>query len=217
MAFGDIWTLGEYCGEASKCIRPFGSLAEQEMKPGQIVLCLLWYNNAFRRPKMNSIIRDYEKTVVKEEGEVPDIRPGDIVRVHISFFEGRGDHVPLKKIHRIAAKGKIQRGEVKVERTQVFEGTVIAVRGAGARKKITVRKISSGIGVEKTWFVHSRKISKIEVVRRSEVRRAKLYYLRHRIGKATRLKEKLERPTKTKRKEESEIASSPSQKKERNS
>lgn len=139
---------------------------------------------------MNLLIKEYEKTAEKEEGKVPVIHPGDIVRVHINYYEGKLEHVPLKKIHRIAMKGKIARGDAKVERVQVFEGTVIAVRGSGLRQKITVRKISSGIGVEKTWFVHSPKISKIEVVRQSSVRRAKLYYLRERVGKARRLKEK---------------------------
>lgn len=137
---------------------------------------------------MEQIIREYEKTLPGKP-EV-DIHPGDLVRVHVNIIEGGKEHVPLKKIHRIAAKGKGAEAPQKVERVQVFEGTVIALRGDGMRKKITVRKISSGIGVEKTWFVNSPTIAKIEVVRRSVVRRAKLYYLRDRVGKATRLKEK---------------------------
>jgi len=136
-------------------------------------------------------ITQYEKIMLKGPEEVPDLRPGDTVRVHINFYETpRGVAAEgTKKIHRIAAKGKMQRGEIRVERVQVFEGTVLSVTGTGSRAKFTVRKIASGVGVEKTWFVHSRKISKIEVVRRARVRRAKLNYLRQRVGKATRLKE----------------------------
>jgi large subunit ribosomal protein L19 len=139
---------------------------------------------------MQSIIREYESGLLKAEGEVPEIKPGDTVRLHINIYEGVTDHVAgLKKIHRIAAKGK-ERRDTKVERVQVFEGTVISLKGRGLRQKITVRKLASGIGVEKTYFVHSRKVARIEVVRRAKVRRAKLYYLRDRVGKATRLKEK---------------------------
>lgn len=136
------------------------------------------------------LIGEYEKIMLKEPAELPDLKPGDTVRVHINFYEEKkGEAVGTKKIHRIAAKGKIDRGEVKVERVQVFQGTVLSVTGDGSRAKFTVRKISSGVGVEKTWFLHSRKISKIEVVRRAKTRRAKLNYLRDRVGKATRLKE----------------------------
>jgi len=139
---------------------------------------------------MRQEITDYERTLLKEPGEVPEIHPGDTVRVHINFYAGARETVPAKKIHRIAAKGKQQRGEVKVERVQVFEGTVISLKGSGTRQKLKVRKLSAGVGVENTWFVHSRKVSKIEVVRRAKVRRSKLYYLRDRVGKGTRLREK---------------------------
>lgn len=138
------------------------------------------------------VVAEYEKIMLKEPDTVPDIQPGDTVRVHINFYESPKDVAVAgpKKIHRIAAKGKISRGEVKVERVQVFEGTVIGMKGSGSRKKLTVRKIASGVGVEKTWFIHSRKISKIEVIRHAKVRRAKLGFLRDRVGKATRLKER---------------------------
>jgi len=139
---------------------------------------------------MRQEIHDYERTLLKAPAEVPEIHPGDTVRVHINFYAGASESVPVKKIHRIAAKGKQQRGEVKVERVQVFEGTVLSIKGSGTRRKLTVRKVSGGVGVEKTWFVHSRKLSRIEVVRRAKVRRAKLYYLRNRVGKGTRLEEK---------------------------
>lgn len=133
-------------------------------------------------------IKVYEETLLKDD--LPDIKPGDIVRVHVNIYESApGSALGLKKIHRIAAKGK-ERKDVAVERVQVFEGTVIRIRGKGLSKTLTVRKLSGGIGVEKTWFLHSRKVSKIEVLRHSKVRRSKLYYLRDRVGKAAFLKER---------------------------
>ena len=139
---------------------------------------------------MQKIIKQYENGLLKAEGEVPEIRPGDTVRLSINIYEGGSDHIAgLKKIHRIAAKGK-ERRDTKVERVQVFEGVVISLKGKGLRQKLTVRKLASGVGVEKTYFVHSRKLARIEVIRHAKVRRAKLYYLRDRVGKATRLKEK---------------------------
>lgn len=139
---------------------------------------------------MQELIRQYEKTYLKPEGEVPELKPGDTVRVSINLYEGGSDHLAgLKKIHRIAAKGK-KKDETKVERVQVYEGVVISLKGSGSRRKFTVRKLSNGVGVEKTFFLNSHKIKKIEVIRRAKVRRAKLYFLRDRIGKATRLKEK---------------------------
>ncbi len=99
--------------------------------------------------------------------DVPDFGPGDTVRVHVRVVEG----------------GR--------ERVQVFEGVVIGRGGAGLRESFTVRKISFGVGVERIFPVHAPIIQKIEVVRRGDVRRAKLYYLRDRVGsKATRIKEK---------------------------
>lgn len=133
-------------------------------------------------------IKVYEETLLKDD--LPEIKPGDIVRVHVNIYdEAPGAAAGQKKIHRIAAKGK-DRKDVVVERVQIFEGTVIRIRGKGLSKTVTVRKLSSGIGVEKTWFVHSRKVSKIQIMRHSKVRRSKLYFLRDRIGKATTLKEK---------------------------
>lgn len=98
--------------------------------------------------------------------DVPEFGPGDTVRVHVRVVEG----------------GR--------ERVQVFEGVVIARKGGGVRETFTVRKISFGVGVERIFPVHAPIISRIEVVRRGDVRRAKLYYLRDRVGKATRIKEK---------------------------
>jgi len=98
--------------------------------------------------------------------DIPDFGPGDTVRVDVRVIEG----------------GR--------ERTQAFEGVVIARKGGGIRETFTVRKISFGVGVERIFPVHAPIIQKIEVLRRGDVRRAKLYYLRDRVGKATRIKEK---------------------------
>jgi large subunit ribosomal protein L19 len=139
---------------------------------------------------MQALISKYEEGLKKDAGEIPEISPGDTVRLHINIYEGGTDNIAgLKKIHRIAARGKKDRGKT-VERVQVFEGTVISIKGKGVRQKITVRKIANGVGVEKTYFVHSRKIAKIEVPRHAKVRRSKLYFLRSRSGKSTRLKER---------------------------
>jgi len=98
--------------------------------------------------------------------DIPDFSPGDTVRVDVRVIEG----------------GR--------ERTQAFEGVVIARKGGGIRETFTVRKISFGVGVERIFPVHAPIIQQIEVLRRGDVRRAKLYYLRDRVGKATRIKEK---------------------------
>ncbi len=98
--------------------------------------------------------------------DIPDFGPGDTVHVDVRVIEG----------------GR--------ERTQAFEGVVIARKGGGIRETFTVRKISFGVGVERIFPVHAPIIQKIEVLRRGDVRRAKLYYLRDRVGKATRIKEK---------------------------
>ena len=95
--------------------------------------------------------------------EVPALRPGETVRVHVKVVEG------------------------EKERTQVFEGIVIGMSGSGNRATFTVRKISYGVGVERIFPFHSPRIDKVEVVSRGRVRRAKLYYLRERSGKAARL------------------------------
>lgn len=98
--------------------------------------------------------------------DIPAFGPGDTVRVHV----------------RVAEAGR--------ERTQAFEGVVIARKGGGIRETFTVRKISFGVGVERIFPLHAPIIDHIEVVRRGDVRRAKLYYLRDRVGKATRIKER---------------------------
>lgn len=97
--------------------------------------------------------------------DLPEFGPGDTVRVHAKVIEGNK------------------------ERIQVFEGVVIARKHGGINETFTVRKISHGVGVERTFMLHSPRIDKIEVVRKGKVRRAKLYYLRKKIGKAARIKE----------------------------
>ncbi|MDW8106876.1 MAG: 50S ribosomal protein L19 [Armatimonadota bacterium] len=115
----------------------------------------------------HNVLQEIEKPYLKTD--LPDFRPGDTVRVHVRVVEG----------------GK--------ERIQVFEGVVIARRHRGIADTITVRKVSYGVGVERTFPVHSPMVAKIEVVRRGKVRRAKLYYLRNLSAKASRLEEDIDR------------------------
>jgi large subunit ribosomal protein L19 len=112
---------------------------------------------------MNDLIDSVERRHLRQ---LPDFRVGDRVRVHFQVIEGTR------------------------RRTQVFEGIVLKIQGPGARRTFTVRKLSFGVGVERTFPVHSPIIQKIEVVTRGDVRRAKLYYLRDRVGKAAKIKEK---------------------------
>ena len=117
--------------------------------------------------KMNPIITELEKEYT--DREMPEINPGDTVKVFVRIIEGNK------------------------ERTQAFEGTVIKKRGSLINKTITVRKVFQGIGVERVFAIYSPRIEKIQVLRRGDVRRSKLYYLRERSGKATRIREKMER------------------------
>ena len=111
------------------------------------------------------LIKELNKETL--QNEVPSVQIGDTVRVHVKVTAGSR------------------------ERIQVFEGTVIAKKHGGIEETITVRRISYGIGVEKVFPVHSPSIDTIEVVRNGDVRRAKLYYLRGRVGKGAKVKEKL--------------------------
>lgn len=111
--------------------------------------------------------------------DLPRLSPGDTVRVHVRVKETN-----VKE----EIKGKPK--ETERERVQVFEGIVIALRGSGARATMTVRKVSFSQGVERIFPLHARIIDKIEVVKQAHVRRAKLYYLRERKGKAGRMREK---------------------------
>ena len=112
---------------------------------------------------MNEIIKAIEEEQLKKE--VPVINVGDTVKVY----------------------GKIKEGNR--ERIQVFEGVVLKVQGGGSRATFTVRKTCNGVGVEKTWPVHSPNVEKVELVRKGKVRRAKLNYLRSRVGKKAKVKE----------------------------
>jgi large subunit ribosomal protein L19 len=114
----------------------------------------------------------------------PRLSPGDTVRVHVRVKETQ-----VKDDKAVGMKGKGVK-ETERERVQVFEGIVIGLRGSGSRATVTVRKISFGHGVERIFPLNARTIEKIEVVRQAKVRRAKLYYLRDRKGKAGRMKEK---------------------------
>ena len=111
-------------------------------------------------------IRAIERQQIRED--IPQVRVGDNVKVHYRIKEGDR------------------------ERVQVFQGDVIRMSGGSSRETFTVRKISFGVGVERTFPLHSPKIAKLDVVRHGDVRRAKLYYLRDRVGKAARIREKRE-------------------------
>lgn len=124
-----------------------------------------------RRFAMNvNIIREIEAEQLKKD--VPEFNVGDTVKVYAKVVEGTR------------------------ERLQMFEGTVLKRQGGGARETFTVRRISYGVGVERTWPLHSPRIDRIEVVRYGIVRRAKLNYLRDRIGKAAKVKEDINRRSK---------------------
>jgi large subunit ribosomal protein L19 len=112
---------------------------------------------------MQQLIQEITKEQLRSD--LPAFRPGDTVRVHVKVVEGTR------------------------ERIQIFEGVVIKRRGGGISETFTVRKVSYGVGVERTFPVHTPKIAKLEVIRRGKVRRAKLYYLRNLRGKKARIKE----------------------------
>ena len=105
---------------------------------------------------------------LSKRDDIPDFAPGDTLKVHVKVIEGNR------------------------QRTQLFEGVVVRRQGSGVRETFTVRKVSFGVGVERTFPLHTPIIEKIEVASRGDVRRAKLYYLRDRVGKAAKIKEKRE-------------------------
>ena len=115
----------------------------------------------------NPIIDELEKAYLGKE--LPEMNAGDTVKVFVKIVEGNK------------------------ERIQAFEGTIIKMHGSGLNKTITVRKVFQGIGVERVFAIYSPRIEKIQVLRKGDVRRAKLYYLRERSGKATRIREKMEK------------------------
>jgi large subunit ribosomal protein L19 len=114
---------------------------------------------------MSNLIQEITKAQLRQD--IPEFRPGDTLKVYVKVIEGTR------------------------ERIQLFEGVAIKRQGGGVSETFTVRKISYGVGVERTFPIHSPKIDKIEVARRGKVRRAKLYYLRNLRGKAARIKDVL--------------------------
>ena len=120
---------------------------------------------------MVNTIEAFETTHIKDETEIPDFRPGDTVEVNVKITEGTNT------------------------RLQAFTGVVIARHGAGLHETFVVRKVSFGVGIERRFPLHSPMIDSIKVVRRGHVRRAKLYYLRDRRGKAARIVERNENPS----------------------
>ncbi len=116
---------------------------------------------------MNPIINELEKAYLKNE--LPQLNTGDTVKVFVRIVEGNK------------------------ERLQAFEGTIIKQHGSGINKTITVRKVFQGVGVERVFLINSPRVERINVLRRGDVRRSKLYFLRERSGKATRIKEKIEK------------------------
>ena len=114
-----------------------------------------------------NLVESLERQMAKPNPNIPDIRVGDVVRVHIRIVEGER------------------------ERVQAFQGLVIAMSKGGVNRNFTVRRIAAhGVGVERTFLLHSPRIERVEVLRHSKVRRAKLYYLRERRGKSARLKQR---------------------------
>ncbi len=109
---------------------------------------------------------DILRTIEEEQfkTDLPDFRVGDTVKVNVKVVEGSR------------------------ERIQAFEGTVIKIQGSGIRRTFTVRRVSYGVAVERTFPIHSRRVDSVQIIRRGKVRRAKLYYLRNRVGKAARIK-----------------------------
>lgn len=114
---------------------------------------------------MADIIRELEKEQLRTD--LPKLEVGDLVRVFVKVVEGNN------------------------ERLQAFEGTIIKIQGGGIRRSFTVRRISYGVGVERTFPYHSPRIGRIEVIRHGRVRRAKLFYLRDRVGKAAKVRERI--------------------------
>jgi large subunit ribosomal protein L19 len=125
-----------------------------------------WKKAVFRGEDEMNLVQSLERQMAKPNENVPELQAGDIVKVHVRIVEGDR------------------------ERIQVFQGTIIRFRKGGANANFTVRRVAShGIGVERTFLLYSPRLDKVEVVRHSKVRRAQLYFLRDRRGKAARLKE----------------------------
>ena len=139
------------------------NIRRMNKRDGPLLQKVLRTSRNKRRKKMNEIIKNIEAAQLK--AEAPAFNVGDTVKVYGKSKEGNR------------------------ERIQIFEGIVIKKQGGSCRETFTVRKNSNGIGVEKTWPLHSPNVERVEVVRRGKVRRAKLNYLRDRVGKAAKVKE----------------------------
>lgn len=141
------------------------NIRRMNKRDGPLLQKVLRTSRNKRRKKMNEIIKNIEAAQLK--AEAPAFNVGDTVKVY----------------------GKIKEGNR--ERIQIFEGTVLKRQGGSTRETFTVRKSSNGVGVEKTWPLHSPHVVKVEVIRQGKVRRAKLNYLRDRVGKAAKVKERV--------------------------
>lgn len=124
-----------------------------------------------------NVVEMVEKKFLKSK--LPEFRPGDTIQVHVR----------VKEREKESAKAKDKDKEKEKERIQVFEGVVIGMRGRGIQSSFVVRKISFGVGVERIFPLHSPSIDKIKLVKKGKVRRAKLYYLREKSGKAAKIRE----------------------------
>ena len=139
------------------------------------------------------LIEQFEKAQLKPD--LPEFAPGDTVSVHVQI-QSEAERLKAiedeKKAEKDSKKGAKAKNQQKRRRTQVFTGVVIAHKGGGLHTSFVVRKISHSVGVERTFNLHSNLIDKIEVVRRGDVRKAKLYYLRGLSAKKARIKEKFD-------------------------
>ncbi len=131
---------------------------------------------------MKNLLETFVENQAKEKSVYPDVKPGSVIKIHQRFVEVISQTKSKKQ-------AKAKEAEKVKERIQTFEGTVISRHGKSASSTITVRKISGGIGVEYVLPLDMPSIKKIEVIKQSKVRKAKLYYLRERTGKALRLKD----------------------------
>ena len=137
--------------------------------------------------KLQEIVYQIDKIQLKKD--LPTICVGDTVKIGVLIQEGKKQEDDKKK----GSSKKSEQKNSLVERIQPYEGTVIAQHKAGIHTTITVRRIFQGVGVERVFLLHSPRIESVKILRRGKVRRAKLYYLRDRVGKATRVKQRFDR------------------------
>ena len=174
------------------CAENIDFLKKEERSKIELVTTLEQQKDLGKQKQDNSIAVSHEKIIEGEGKEIPsELEEKRTLenQKELSEKKNKNDEtIPEFNVgDTVRGHGKIKEGNR--ERIQVFEGTVLKKQGSGVRATFTVRKTSNGIGVEKTWPIHSPHVEKIEVVRRGKVRRAKLNYLRKRVGKAAKLKE----------------------------